>query len=354
MTYGDRMPHEQPPAAGPVVTSAGVGFRLPDSAGVDGVRLVVDWPLGATDPDLRRHGDVWSVQLPRPPVDRMEYQFAVRARGTTSWITDPGNPLRVPNPYGDKSEIRFAEYVPPLWLATRDRGSSQDVPTARGELEVPVPTTLWSPDGLYDGTPAPLLVAHDGSDMAERGSLLRWATHAAQERPFRVALLDPAPGRRHEWYAAAPLYSDHLHHTVLPAIGTRVSVSTTVGLGASLGALAMLALQRRHPGSLDAMALQSGSFFTGRLDPQESGYEFFDQVCAAVVDLAAGPAAHQGRVLITCGAVEENRANNEQMARALVAQGYRVEMHLLPDAHTMIGWRDGWSPGLEILLDATP
>ena len=67
--------------------------------------------------------------------------------------------------------------------------------------------------------------------------------------------------------------------------------------------------------------------------------------------LQAGPAGRPVPVLITCGIVEENRANNEQMAAALRQLGYRVEIHLVPDAHTMIGWRDAWSPGLERLLD---
>jgi enterochelin esterase family protein len=128
-------------------------------------------------------------------------------------------------------------------------------------------------------------------------------------------------------------------------------VSATVGLGASLGALAMLFVQRHHPGLLDAVALQSGSYFTATLDPQESGYERFQHICSAVSALAAGPATATVPVLITCGIVEENRANNEQLATALQGQGYRVEIHLVPDAHTMVGWRDAWSPGLERLLD---
>ena len=109
----------------------------------------------------------------------------------------------------------------------------------------------------------------------------------------------------------------------------------------------MLGLARS--GVLAGAMLQSGSFFTPRIDPQESGFPFFDRVCAAVVAACrdAGPAIP---IELTCGAVEENRANNEAMAGALRGQGFRVGLRITPDAHTMIGWRDAWSPGLAGLL----
>ena len=364
LTYGDPVPHQQsappdppgtpvedpPGGLGPVVTSARVDFRVPHWSGVDGVRLELDWSLGPVDPELRRHGDRWLLRVPRPAVDRFEYQFTVRSAAGTDWITDPGNPAVVPNPFGDKSEIRFPEYVEPQWLSEPATGSTNFLPTDAGRLDCPVPVTVWTPDWLDPAQETPLLLAHDGSDMAHRGSLLRWATRAAARNTFRVALLDPAPGLRDRWYAADEDYADHLATVLLPAIARTVPVGRTVGLGASLGALSMLAVQRRHPWSLDALVLQSGSFFTHRLDPQETGYGFFDRICSAVADLAVGPAENQGQVLITCGAVEENRANNEQMATVLTGQGYQVAVHIVPDAHTMVGWRDSWSPGLENLL----
>ena len=108
------------------------------------------------------------------------------------------------------------------------------------------------PARLAADSPAPLLLAHDGSDMAERGSLLSWATAMSRELPIRVALLDPPHGLRDLWYSANPDYSDHLADVVLPAITARVLTGPVIGLGASLGALAMLDLQRRHPGSISA------------------------------------------------------------------------------------------------------
>jgi len=370
MTYGNRMSarHRRPdedgpndPESGPLITADGVRFRVadPDHA-LDGVRLQVDWMTGGLGPDwspeFARSDGRWTLDVPRPAAWRLEYQFTVRRDGDTVWTTDPGNPRRVPNPFGDKSEIRFPDYREPPWLLTPATGPLSRIETPGGRLAQPVPVQLWSPAGLASDQAAPLLLVHDGSDMARRGSLLSWAAEHSRTRPVRVALLDPPDGLRDEWYSADPDYSAHLAEVVLPALTGRVLTGPVVGLGASLGALAMLTLQRRHPGSISGLALQSGSFFTPALDPQESGYGRFDRVCAAVRQIAGGPdrsidaPPRAVPTLITCGAIEENRFNNEAMVAALHAQGYPVTFRLVPDAHTMIGWRDAWYPALDELV----
>ncbi len=370
MTYGDRMSarHRRPdedgptdPGSGPLVDSDGVRFRVADPAHeLAGVRLQVDWMTGdlgpGWTPEFAWSDGRWTLDLPRPAAWRLEYQFTVRRDGDTVWTTDPGNPRRVPNPFGDKSEIRFPDYREPPWLLTPATGPVTEIATPGGRLARPVPVRLFSPAGLASDQPAPLLLAHDGSDLAERGRLLSWAAQHARTQPIRVALLDPPDGLRDQWYSADPDYCAHLAEVVLPAITARVLTGSVIGLGASLGALAMLTLQRRHPGSISGLALQSGSFFTPELDPQESGYPFFDRVCAAVRQVAAGPDRSVDAppravpTLITCGTIEENRFNNEAMVTALATQGYPVTFRPVPDAHTMIGWRDAWYPALDELV----
>ncbi len=336
--------------AGPLVTDRGVALRVPRDAAPGGVRLEADWML-EVDPEFAAEGSAWTLRLPRPAAHRLEYQLTLRRPEGDARMPDPTNPLRVPGPFGDKSEVRFPDYGEPDWLVTEAAGRLESVELAAGALAVPVPVALWSPVGLAPGVPAPLLLVHDGSDMAARGSLLSWAArHVATDGPLRVALLDPPVGYRNTWYSADRGYSDHLAEVVLPVLRERVAVSAVVGLGASLGALALLDLHRRHPLAADALALQSGSFFTPELDPQESGYAFFDQVCSAVAAIARTPPARTVPVLLTCGAIEENRANNELMAATLAGQGYPVAAGIVPDAHTMIGWRDAWAPGLDTLI----
>ena len=105
--------------------------------------------------------------------------------------------------------------------------------------------------------------------------------------PHRVALL--APGARNEWYSASPLYAGALVRGVLPAVAAEVAVrGAPVAMGASLGALAMLHAQHRHPGTFAGLFLQSGSFFTPEHDIQERGFSRWARVTAFVAEVLAG------------------------------------------------------------------
>ncbi|GAA3613211.1 alpha/beta hydrolase [Microlunatus ginsengisoli] len=337
----------------PDVRDEGVTWHIPVDLAPGGVRLEVDWVL-AGDPEFSRADAEWTYALRRPAARRLEYRLLLRdADGHGDPGPDPTNPRRIGNPFGDRSVIDFADYRPPEWVGTEPAGELVELDIRSGRLGRPIPTRLWSPSGLDPAAPAPLLVANDGTGLANDAQLLGWATwHGGRGRPLRVLLLDPAPGCRDDWYAANDDYADDVAELVLPAAGERVAVAATAGLGISLGALAMLTLQRRRPDRLDALALQSGSFFTPRTDPQESGYGHFEQVCAAVRRITLDPAPRTVPAFVCCGAIEENLANNLELADALDRQGYPVDWTIFPDAHTMIGWRDAWTPGLDRLIDA--
>ena len=125
---------------------------------------------------------------------------------------------------------------------------------------------------------------------------------------------------------------------------------SAVGMGASLGALAMLHAQRRYPKAFDGLFLQSGSFFQPRFDRQESGFRRYLRIVRFTSGVRRGPAGHPVPVALTCGTVEENLANNADMAAALARQGYDVAFAEVPDAHTWTGWRDAYDPHLTSLL----
>lgn len=341
--------------APPAVTSKDITFRVSDSDHeLDGVRLELDWHSEAQTLDFSPEPQGWSLTIPRPEAGRLEYQLTLRTGDHHHWTTDTTNPRKVPNPFGPKSELLLPGYTEPGWLHSPDTGTVGDVVVPPG-FDPPVPVRLWSPDGLAADTPAPLLIANDGSDLADRGSLLRWAgatVAGGRTGPFRVALLDPPQGYRDDWYAADEGYSDEIAGTVLPALRAAAPTTAVIGLGASLGAVAMLCLQDRHPDSVDALALQSGSFFTRALDPQESGFTHFERLCRAAERLAVRTTSRPVPVLLTCGTLEENRANNGLMAQALRTQGYPVRCRWVGDAHTMIGWRDAWGTDLADLIVA--
>ncbi len=230
-------------------------------------------------------------------------------------------------------------------------------PAARGRTERIVVRVLgrslrlrvWSPG---EGE-LPLLLVHDGPEYAGRAALIHWAGAMIETEalaPFRVVLLPP--GDRNEWYSASAAYGRALAHRILPLLREVVPVAgRPVGMGASLGALAMLQAQRAWPGTFAGLFLQSGSFFVPRLDRQESGFPRYGRI----VRFVRGALHADGHddpvpVAMTCGAPEENIRNNRLMARALSGQGYDATLVEMPGVHDWPSWRDALDPHLTRLL----
>jgi enterochelin esterase family protein len=214
---------------------------------------------------------------------------------------------------------------------------------------VDVPVRLWSPAAAADRDALPLLVANDGPEYAELARLTDYAAAMIASGalpPHRVALV--APRARDEWYSASPLYAGALVRGVLPAVAAEVAVrGAPVAVGASLGALAMLHAQHRHPGTFAGLFLQSGSFFTPRHDIQERGFSRWARVTAFVAEvLAGGRGTGAAPAVLTCGTAEENIHNNREMAAALGEQ-----LHELGDLHNYTAWRDALHPHLTGLLE---
>lgn len=210
---------------------------------------------------------------------------------------------------------------------------------------------VWSPG---EGE-LPMLIAHDGPEYAERADLTHYAGAMIGRGalpPFRIALLPP--GERDEWYTASAAYGRALCFRILPALADEVAVAgRPVGMGASLGAVAMLHAQRRWPGTLGGLFLQSGSFFFSRFDNHESGFARYGRVVRFVRGVVRAQ-SHPDPVDVemTCGAGEENVHNNRLMSAALASQDYRACLNELPEQHNYEGWRDALHPHLTRLLAA--
>jgi enterochelin esterase-like enzyme len=327
-------------------------FRMPDPEHkLRGVRLQQDVRdlLG-----FERAGDEWVLTVPRPDVDRMEYSFEVQVEGAGSeWVCDPANPKRVGGAFGDKSVLEMPEYSPPKWLdADPPRGSRREAALPSRGLPHDVPALIWSAYGTDDGDQLPLLVVHDGPEYDALASLTLFLDAMVDDGrlpPMRAALL--APVDRNESYAASPPYSRALALGLIPALHKMLPTTVTLGMGASLGGLAMLHCQRAHPGTFAGLYLQSSSFFHRLLDEQESSFGRFQRVTAFVESvLRAGQAVEPVPIVLTCGLIEENVENNRLMTRSLAAQGYDTRLVENRDVHTYIGWRDTFDPHLVDLV----
>jgi enterochelin esterase-like enzyme len=329
-------------------------FADPDRR-LSAVRLCSDLPLDEERRSYSRRDGEWQLELAPPAVARLEYELElVHGAGASELVCDPGNPNRAPGAFGEKSVLLLPGYVPPGWLGEPAVPGAHTELSVRGRgLGADVAVRIWSPDDAGPGEPLPLLVAHDGPEYDELASLTHFAASAILSGALprhRVALL--APGDRDEWYSASARYAGALVRDVLPALRSAVAVAgTPAGMGASLGGLAMLHAQRRHPGTFGALFLQSGSFFTPRFDSQESGFPRYQRIVRFVREtLRAGASPDPVPVTLTCGTEEENVHNNRLMARTLAVQGHRATLHEVPDMHNYTAWRDAFDPPLAALL----
>ena len=339
---------ESPP--GPVT------FTLADDGRqLRAVRLWQEVRLRGDQLDLRRVGDVWSVTVPRPAVDRMEYLFELtHADGRRETMCDPANPLRVGGAFGDHSVLEFAGYRRPSWLAVE--------PSASGtytELEVPakgvtqdVTGRLWSAPGLDSDEQAPMIVVHDGPEYDQLAGFTHYLgamIAAAAIPPLRAALLSPGP--RDDWYSASGAYGRALTGAVLPHLRAAVPVAEVIGVGASLGALELLVAHRSAPRAFDGLFLQSGSYFQPATDDQERGFAEFARITRSVGGMLASAGTRRTvPIVLTCGHIEENLGNNRAMLRALVGQGYPASLHEVRDVHSYTAWRDAFDPHLTRLI----
>jgi enterochelin esterase family protein len=342
---------------GPAVDAVGVTLRLHDPyARLRGVRLSQNIRIPGDQLDFGYRRGWWALRVQRPAVDRMEYLLElVHHNEARETIPDPTNPLRVGGAFGDKSVIEFPGYHRPGWL---------DLPVAEAEvtdlaigcrqLGSTIRGRLWSPVALPAGQPAPLLIVHDGPEYDSLGMLTTFAgalIEAGRLPLLRVALL--APGDRNRWYAVNPAYARALTGEVLPALAEPAPSTVRIGAGASLGALAMLHAHRLFPDAFDGLFLQSGSFFSVEFDAHERRFARFGPVTRFVREVAQAVADPRPvPVSMTCGAVEENLANNQAMAAALRRLGYPVDFREVRDVHNYTAWRDAFDPQLAELIQA--
>lgn len=324
-------------------------LRVDDPSGqYAAVRLCSDLHLDSRE--FTRENGGWVLRLPEARIARLEYQLeTVDHDGAAQVVLDPGNPNRAPGAFGEKSVALADDYEPPWWLdAPRVEGTSESL--TRRVLGRELPIEIWSPT---EGE-LPLLVAHDGPEYDRLAGLTTYAGAVIERgdvEPFRVALL--APGDRNEWYSASAHYTRALCTRIIPALRATVPVAgRPLGMGASLGGLAMLHAQRAYPGTFAALFLQSGSFFIPRYDGHESGFPRYRRITRFVGGvLRAGETPEAVPAALTCGTEEENVRNNRVMAAALGGQGYVAKLEEVPDLHNYTGWRDSFDPYLTRLLE---
>ena len=281
----------------------------------------------------------------------------VHPGGDREFITDPANPNRAPGAFGDRSVIEFPGYEPPSWVSmSAPGGEIREFQLKSRSVRARVGGLLWSAPGSEPDEPLPLLLVHDGPEYAKLTGLTHLLDVLIAEGkvpPMRAALLQP--DERNEIYSASAAYSRAFAHEILPNLQQMAPTPherrARIGMGASLGALALFHAHRRYPATLGALFLQSGSFFRPRFDRHESNFPRFRRIARFVGQVLTPEEWPQPiPISMTCGSAEENLDNNRILRDALVQQGYDVQFVENRDAHTWTGWRDVFDPALTDLL----
>jgi enterochelin esterase family protein len=303
------------------------------------------------DVSMARVPGGWAVRLTDLPVDRLEYLLDVDGE----MRPDPSNPRITPGPFGDHSWIPLPAYREPVWLGVQPCAAERATLTVSRTGAGRIDCETWTPADAPGDEPIPLLVSHDGPEMDAYGGLTAYAgamIASGTLPPFRVALVSAGP-RRNKRYAANPAYSRALTNRLLPTLTDALpTLGRPVLIGQSLGALAALHAAWTSPATFGGLFLQSGSFFTAHLDPQESGFEHWRQVTGFVASVHASTQAAPDAppMTLTCGTAEENHSNNLAMRDHLTVVGVETEWGEVRDGHTWTCWRDTLDPHLTRLL----
>ena len=265
---------------GPVVDARGVAFAVSDPGRtLRRVRLVQEIGLPARAVEFLRMNGRWRLRIPRGSADRLEYLLeAPSGRRFGGGRPRPGQPA----PRRRRVRRQVGRGVPRLRasgmaLGGAAAGCPTRSPVAVHDLGMPVTGSVWT---------APWAGSRRPRTAARRARRPGYDRLAELTRFLAVCVADgtvppPAQPERNRWYAADPAYSRALLEDVLPAC-RRAGASAW---GPVWGALAMLHAYRQHPAGFAGLFLQSGSFFTETLDPQERRFPRFAEITRFVAEV---------------------------------------------------------------------
>ena len=326
----------------------------------DGVELV-RWIHGGADrqPFSQIPGtDLWLLRLEVEDEGRFEYKLTIWKDGQEHLTTDPHNPLRAQDPFGENSECRTWGYERPDW--SKARGA----PAGRIETIVVESRTfgetrterVYLPAGYDADHPYPLIVIHDGDDFvayADLDIVLDNLIEQGDIRPVVAALVQTRD--RIDEYARGRRHARYLVHELLPALQAGYALSDRAAdrvlLGASLGAVASLATAWRFPGVFGGLILKSGSFILD-MERLPGRHTVFHRIARLVAVFRRAPRRPAERVFISSGALEGLHSENRTLATFLEARGVAVRFNRAWDGHHWRNWRDQLRDGLCWVLNA--
>jgi enterochelin esterase-like enzyme len=340
----------------PLVSREGVTFLYRGEADAVFLRMFISG-LPAAQPLERVAGsDLWLLHLSLPEQSRFEYKFEVKRGGANEWLTDPLNPFRASDPFGENSVCQGWGYLPPEWTLPDEnaRAGSFDELTVESRHLGRRAVLLYLPARFRRTRRYPLLVLHDGGDYLRYAQLkvvLDNLIHRLEIPPLIVALTE-SPDRLRDYVGFDP-HADFVVGELLPAVAARAPLDPDPAMrgamGASLGGVAALHAAWRHPGAFGRLLLQSGSFAFTDIGANRRG-PVFEPVVRFMNAFRARPGRPAERIYVSCGIYESLIYENRSLVPLLQQQRLQVRYEEARDGHNWQGWRDRLRAGLTFLF----
>lgn len=321
---------------------------------------LVRWIHAGVDREAFEHvpdTTLWLLRLPVPDGGRFEYKLAIQRGGHEEWSLDPLNPFRANDPFGENSVCRTWGYERPSWTLPQGAPEGQMTP-------LPVKSAIFGetreefvylPAGHDPKRVYPLVVIHDGHDFHTYADLSVSLDNliAAGDVPPLIALLTQTRDRMGE-YPKGRRHARYVVDELLPGTGALCRFSERpeerVLLGASLGAVASLAIAFRYPLVFGGLVLQSGSFILDERKLIGRAHPVFHRVARLVRALRRAPGLPATRAFVSTGELEGLASENRALATLLRERGVDVLLKTAWDGHHWHNWRDQLRDGLMWVL----
>ena len=304
-----------------------------------------------------RETDLWLLRLAVADEGRFEYKLAIGHGGQEDWILDPLNPDRASDPFGENSVSLTYGYERPSWTLPTGAPQGRMIPlvvesTAFGEMRH---ETLYLPPGHDLAKSYPFLVIHDGQDFNTYADLSVSLDNliAAGDIPPVIAALIQTKDRTGE-YPGSRRHARYVVEELLPLVEGRFRIldepDKRVLLGASLGAVASLAIAFRFPGTFGGLVLKSGSFILNPGKLASRPHPVFHRVARLVQAIHRARNLPPTRAFVSTGELEGLAEENRALASLLRERGVDVLFKSAWDGHHWHNWRDQLRDALMFVL----
>jgi enterochelin esterase-like enzyme len=288
---------------------------------------------------------VWAASLTVPRDAYVEYAFLDPV--TQEHIPDPYNTRSTGNGVGSRNHFFYMPETMPSPFSMR-RADVRTGTLTRHRVD----TWMMQDDGERDvylyappaKGPAPLLIVYDGPDYLHRGRLTTIVDNliaGKRIRPIAIAFLQNGRARRNVEYICSDATISWLDKEVLPLARKHlrlVNIKDKPGaygvLGASAGGIMSMYTGLRMPEIFGRVLSQSGVFSIEGRD-------------LAAVDLVRHRHAHDLRIWMDVGNLDDLLEDNRRMSRLLQEQEYNLTYREFSGGHNYTAWRNDVWRGLE-------